>query len=127
VILSLLSGKSPSLGSGTRELDWVFVDDVVDGLMTIGLSTAANGRSIDLGSGNLTSVRSIVNQVVALVGADVPVSFGARADRVLERPRAARVEETKDLIGWVATTSLNEGLQRTLGWYRNEWYSTKSA
>lgn len=127
VILSLLGGRSPSLGSGARELDWVFVDDVVDGLMTIGLSRTANGRSIDLGSGNLTSVRSIVNQVVALIGADVPVSFGARADRLLERPRAARVEETKDLIGWVATTSLNEGLQRTLGWYRNEWHSTKPA
>jgi len=127
VVVSLLTGKSPTLSSGNRELDWVFVDDVVDGLLIIGRSPAIHERAIDLGSGDLTSVRAIVDQVIALVAADVPVRFGALADRTLERPRAAHVEETKRLIGWVARTPLSDGLRRTVAWYRNEWCSARPA
>src|SRR5262249_37146464 len=99
VTVSLLTGQSPELGSGNRELDWVFIDDVIDGLMAVGLSPGKDGDAIDLGSGKLTSVRSIVEEVVTIVGADVPVRFGVRADRILERPRAARVAETQKRIG----------------------------
>jgi nucleoside-diphosphate-sugar epimerase len=127
VTTSLLAGTSPAISSGRRELDWVFVDDVVDGLMTIALSSTIDGRTIDLGSGTLTSVRAIVDQVVALVDSGVPVRFDALADRPFERPRAARVEETARLTGWVAATPLGEGLSRTVAWYREKWCSPKPA
>jgi nucleoside-diphosphate-sugar epimerase len=127
VTTSLLAGSPPALGSGTREMDWVFVEDVVEGFMTIARSSALDGRSIDLGTGILTSNRSIVEQVAALVGGDVSVRFGALADRPFERPRVARVQETQQLTGWVAKTSLAEGLSRTVAWYREEWCSPKPA
>jgi UDP-glucose 4-epimerase len=127
VTTSLLNGTSPALGSGTRELDWVFIDDVVEGLMTVAISSTIDGETIDLGSGALTSVRALVEQVVALVGADVPVRFGALPDRPFERPRAARTEETRRLTGWSAATPLREGLSRTVAWYRETWCSLKPA
>jgi nucleoside-diphosphate-sugar epimerase len=127
VTTALLSGTSPALSSGTREIDWVYVDDIVDGLLKVALASHINVRTIDLGSGVLTSIRQIVDRLAALIDARVPIRYGAIADRPLERPRAARAEETRQLIGWAAETTLEEGLSRTVNWYRNEWCSPKPA
>jgi nucleoside-diphosphate-sugar epimerase len=125
VTVSLLGGTSPALGSGRRELDWIFVDDVVDGMLAIAETAAADGRVVDLGTGVLTSVRGVVERVAALVDSSARVRFGAVADRPLERPCAARIEETRRLIGWSPHTTLDEGLRRTVDWYRQTWSSLK--
>src|SRR5205823_740065 len=80
VTTSLLGGASPLVSSGSREIDWVYVDDVVDGLLTVAVSPL-DARLIDLGTGTLTSIRTLIDHVVELVGSDVPVRFGAVADR----------------------------------------------
>jgi nucleoside-diphosphate-sugar epimerase len=122
---SLLTGESPAVSTGTRELDWVYVTDVVDGLMTLARASNVCGLTIDLGSGTLTSIRAIAEQVGAIVGSQTPIRFGAVPDRPLERPRAARAEETYALIGWRATTMLDEGLRQTVAWYRDQCCSPK--
>jgi dTDP-4-dehydrorhamnose 3,5-epimerase len=78
VATALLTGESPLIGSGTRELDWVFVDDAVDGLMTTALAPEIDGLTVDLGSGTLTTVRTVVEKIAALVGGATPIRFRAR-------------------------------------------------
>jgi UDP-glucose 4-epimerase len=124
VMVSLLGGTSPALGSGGRELDWVFVDDVVDGMLAVA-AAEIDGQTVDLGSGTLTSVRSVVEQAAALIGSEAQVRFGAIPDRPLERPCAARAEETRRLIGWSARTPLADGLKQTVAWYRETWSSLR--
>ena len=127
VTTSLLAGESPRVGSGVRELDWVFVDDVVDGFLAVASAQTINGLTIDLGSGTLTSVRDIVGRLTRLVGTDMPIQFGSIPDRALERPRVAKVEDTRGLIGWEAKTSLEDGLAATVAGYRETWCSPKPA
>jgi nucleoside-diphosphate-sugar epimerase len=127
VITTLLSGRSPAVSSGTREMDWVFVDDVIDGLLSVAQSAVADADMVDLGSGTLTSIRDIVQQVAQVIGADVPIQFGAVPDRPLERPRAARADRTRAATGWSAATPLDEGLKRTVRWYQEEWSLPKPA
>ena len=119
VITSLLQGVPPAITSGARSLDWVFVEDVVDGLIRAATCGAAEGRAVDFGSGDLTSIRDLANTVCELIGISVTPRFGALPDRPFEQPRAARVAETQALLGWTATTSLRDGLQRTIGWHRD--------
>jgi nucleoside-diphosphate-sugar epimerase len=118
VITSLLDGTSPSVSSGTRTLDWVFVDDVVAGMMTLAMTPGTYGRTVDLGSGVLTSIRDIVEQVVAIIGSTNPIAFGTLPDRLYERPRSARIQETQELTGWTAETPLSEGLSKTVEYWR---------
>jgi UDP-glucose 4-epimerase len=125
VTTSLLNGVSPAISSGTRVMDWIYVDDVVDGLLTVATATEVSGLTIDLGSGVLTSIRDIVERLGSLTDPGIPVRFGAVADRPLEQVRAANVEETRRLIGWMATTTLEEGLRRTVAWFKQEWCSPK--
>ena len=118
VISSLLRGEGPRLSSGRREVDWVYVDDVVAAFVAAAEAEKAPGSTLDIGSGELVSIRSLVEQIAALVGGDVRPVFGALPDRPGERPRDAEVQPSRETIGWEPSTPLDVGLARTIEWFR---------
>ena len=79
------------------------------------------GRTIDIGSGVLTSVREIVKLIVEEVGPTVgrPL-FGMVPVRPLERKVEVDTRQAKRLLGWQPTTTLDDGLNATVAWYRGE-------
>jgi UDP-glucose 4-epimerase len=113
----LLRGEPPRLSSGRREVDWVYVDDVVAAFVAAAGPNRATGTSVDVGSGEVTTIRSVVDRLIRIVGSGRPL-FGALDDRPLERRRVADVARTRELIGWEPTTPLDAGLARTVEWFR---------
>lgn len=124
-ILSLLRGEPPLLSSGQRELDWVYVDDVVDGLLLAASTPGLDGATVDLGSGTLTPIRDVVVKLVDLVAPSVKPVFHALRDRPRGGERAADVAHTCARMGWEPTTSLDQGLVRTVDWYRRHQMATE--
>ena len=120
VTLSLLRGEAPKLTSGARLIDWIYVDDVVDGLIECAKILGINGRTVELGSGEMHSIRDIVQQLSDLMACPVEPQFGALADRPLERIKKADIADSYRLIGWQPSTSLRAGLTRTIEWYKNQ-------
>ncbi len=120
VITSLLQATRPKLSSGTRPVDWVYVDDVVDAFIAGSSRDDLAGASLDIGTGELVTIRAIVERIVETVGTGVEPDFGALPERPLEIVRVADVERTKDLLGWQPRTTLTEGLRSTVDWYRAE-------
>jgi nucleoside-diphosphate-sugar epimerase len=118
VILSLLRGRAPDLSSGERRCDWIYVDDIVSGLLAAARAPRCDGETVDLASGELTSLRTVVLAIVDLMGTDISPNFGARSDRPLERVRPADVEKSHRLAGWRPAVSLRDGLASTVHWYR---------
>jgi len=118
VITSLLRGDAPKLSSGTRVVDWVFVDDVVDGLIGCGQTPGIEGCTVELGSGVLTSIRDVVAQLSGLMPNVARPQFGVLPDRPFERSQKADISRSYELIGWRPHTRLPEGLARTVDWYR---------
>jgi UDP-glucose 4-epimerase len=119
VINCLLRGEPALLSSGTREIDWIYIDDVVDAFVAAATSAPALGTAIDVGSGSLVTIRVLVEQLALLVGSDVAPQFGARADRPMEVSRAADLTPARELLGWTPTTHLHGGLKRTVEWFRD--------
>ena len=120
VALALLQGKAPKLSSGTRPVDWIYVDDVIDGLLTAAQAPGVEGCTIDLGSGVLVPIRDVVAQLVRLVGVRVQPLFGALNDRPSEQVRVADTVDAYIRLGWKPVTSLTDGLARTVEWYRQQ-------
>lgn len=118
VTLSMLRGESPKLSSGTWEADWIYVDDVTDGLVAAAQVDAIAGATIELGSGTLVPLRTIVQHLVELTGRRTQPIFGALPDRPLQHVRVADTLGAHKAFGWSPRTSLLEGLQRTVEWYR---------
>lgn len=110
-------GNPPRLSSGVREVDWVFVDDVVDGLIALASSPGiARGESVDLGSGTLVSVREFVEAFARTCKYGGVLGFGLLPDRARERIRVADVASTEELISWRPRTRLEDGLRQTVEW-----------
>lgn len=119
VARSVLQGVAPQLTSGSRLADWVYVNDVVDG-MVLAAQRAPAGSELDLGSGVLTPTRVVVETLLSALGTRVQPTWGALPDRPGEPSRAAATDETERLIGWRARCSLDEGLQRSAAQWRAE-------
>jgi UDP-glucose 4-epimerase len=119
VIRSLQRGESPMLSSGNREVDWVYIDDVVDAFVAAADLGAAQGATVDVGSGELVTIRALVEQLVPLVGGGAAPQFGARADRPFERHRVADLGAAHELLDWSPATPLPTGLARTVSWFRD--------
>jgi nucleoside-diphosphate-sugar epimerase len=117
VTLSLLRGEPAELSSGTREIDWIYVDDAVHALAAAGLENRAAGQTLDVCSGTTASVRRVAEEIVRLLGRG-ELRFGALEDRLREEERVGDPEPAKRILGWQATTPLQEGLRRTVEWYR---------
>lgn len=117
-ILSLLKGESPQISSGQRLVDWVYVDDVVDGLKRLATVPGIEGMSVDLGSGEVVTTREIVEIIHDLMGVETTPQFGALPDRPLEPVRKADIARSLDQIGWAPRVDLRQGLLRTIESYR---------
>jgi len=124
VTIHLLRGETPRLGSGHRRADWIYVDDVVEGLLRAAISPGIEGCTFDLGAGSLVSVREIVDHISEIVGAKVEPEFDVLPDRPFEQERSADTTFLFQNLGYRPRTSLKLGLETTIAWYRRQLNSS---
>lgn len=117
VVNQLLAGGTPELTSGTRLVDWVHVGDVAEGIVRCAQVATAPTEPVPLGTGQLHSVRQVVEWLVEVAGSSVEPRFGSLADRADEVVRAAEVERTRFQLGWAPGIDLGRGLVDTFAWY----------
>ena len=113
-----LHGESlPLEGGGTASRDFIYVDDIVSGLIACAARGAA-GDVFNLASGVETSILDLARMIDAATGSTVPPDIRPRRDwdhsgRRFGSPEKARVE-----LGFAAEVGLEEGLRRTVAWTR---------
>lgn len=105
-------------GDGLPTRDFLYVDDVAEGLLTA-LERLEPPAFVNLGSGIETSIGDLVKMIVRLTGFTGPVSFDASRGAGDPR-RVASTERSTRLLGFVPQVSLEEGLERTIAWYRQQ-------
>lgn len=114
----MLAGEQPTIfGDGTKTRDYVYVGDVVAANLLAMTATRASGRSYNIGLGREISDRQIFELVRNAVGATVkPILTSKRPgeiDRICLDASLAKTE-----LGWEPATSLEEGIARTVAFYR---------
>lgn len=120
VTLALLQGQAPKLSSGNRGVDWIYVDDVVDGMLAAAVRPGIEGCTFDLGTGVLVSIRDFVLQLAGIIGGNVAPAFGALPDRPMEKERVGDSAYAEEKLGWKPQTPLQKGLEKTVEWYRKQ-------
>jgi dTDP-glucose 4,6-dehydratase len=119
---NLLDGRRiPLYGDGLNERDWLFVDDHCSGVHLV-LHKGAAGEIYNIGAGNETPNRVLVDKLLELVGKDES-SVDYVEDR-LGHDRRYSVDITRITeLGWTKRRTLDEALAETVAWYRaNEWW-----
>jgi dTDP-glucose 4,6-dehydratase len=114
-------GKVPLYGDGLNERDWLYVDDHCAGVHLV-LHEGEAGEIYNIGAGNETPNRVLVDKLLALLGKDE--SDVQYVEDRLGHDRRYSVDITKVTeLGWRKQRTLDEALEATVDWYRaNEWW-----
>jgi len=120
-----LKGERPRLTSGEYQADWIYVDDAVEGLIGAACVPEAKGGTFELGTGRLTSVRYVTKEIKHILGSPVDPEFGAKSDRRREVVRLPELRSSRKVLGWSATTSLSDGLRKTVLSFRDAFNKTR--
>ena len=107
-------------GDGTQLRDYVHVDDVVNALLALGLSSGSDGRVYNIGSGTGTKMIDLARQVIAIAGAGriEHVAWPALAQQVETGDFIADIGRIERELGWRPAIALRDGLERTVAHYR---------
>jgi nucleoside-diphosphate-sugar epimerase len=111
-LAAALRGDDFPMTSGEQERDWIYVADVVEGLLaTLAAPELAPGTTVELGTGRSTSVADVVRSIYEVVNQGGAPLVGRLPSRPGEMPhQAADAARTAELIGWRAGKTLQEGL-----------------
>lgn len=102
---------------------FTFVDDAIDATLRIGTDPRASGEAFNIGSSVETRVAEVVPLIVELAGGgtapiavDTAERLGHRYEDLLRR--VPDTTKAREVLGWSATTSLRDGLIKTIEWAR---------
>jgi nucleoside-diphosphate-sugar epimerase len=103
-------------GDGSQIRNWTYVGDIASGIIAAADSDVEDGRAINLGTNERTTVLECAREVLRYTGRQAELKFR------LDMPtgplnRVADPTLAKTLIGWEPEVSFFDGLHRTIDWY----------
>ena len=111
------SGDSafPIQGDGSETRSFCYVDDCVDGILTM-YANGGHREIYHIGSDEEMTIRELASRIGAIVGVDLDIRPG-------EAPAGGTPRRCPDItkmrgLGWQPNVSVDDGLQRTVAWYR---------
>lgn len=123
LIQHCLEGKDFPMTEGDQTREFIYVDDIVDAYLLSARCPRAIGEVINIGNGVEYKMRDLAEKIVCTMGNPIKLLIGA----LPKRPGEAKHffcsnKKAKNLLGWSPKIDLNEGLKRTIEWYK-EFFS----
>ncbi|GAF85072.1 unnamed protein product, partial [marine sediment metagenome] len=117
----------PITGTGKETRDFTFVEDIVDGILRLGVLPQAVGRAFNLASETETKVIDLANMINKLTGNNEGVVFSKRRswDKIIRR--RASIEKARKVLGYNPKTEIKEGIQKTIDWISEHWDRIKTS
>jgi len=104
-------------GDGSETRDLIYVEDMVDAIM-LAATNLDTYDPLNIGSGTSTSVKELLDHIIRLDRFEDAVVEYVDGPRMIPK-RAVSVQKAKSLIGFEASTNLEEGLLKTIEWYKS--------
>ncbi len=103
-------------GDGSQQRNFVYVEDLA-AAHPLALADVAANRTYNLEASEPITIRDLAQTIGRLVG-DTEVSFGpARPGDY--KARVVRADRAREELGWAPRHSFEEGLRKTIEWYRS--------
>jgi UDP-glucose 4-epimerase len=118
-IKALSEGERPVIyGDGEQTRDFTYVSNVVDGVIRAAETPGVGGEVINVATAARTSLNQLLAVLQSIFGTSfAPIYRDARAGDV--RDSQADIAKAQRLLGYQPTVGLEEGLRRTVEWYRS--------
>jgi nucleoside-diphosphate-sugar epimerase len=118
LIRSCLKNKDFDMNPGNQIRDFIYVEDLVRGILMAGASPNANGEIFNLGSNRGYKIKNIMILINKLMSNPIKINFGAFPYRPLDTMAYYMdSSKAKKILGWNAETKIEVALQKTVDWY----------
>jgi nucleoside-diphosphate-sugar epimerase len=119
-IRQALIGASITIhGDGMQTRSICYVSDLVEGLVRMMFRENTRGEVINLGNPDERTVRQWAELVISICGSSSPLVMGAARSDDPER-RCPNIQKAARLLSWRPTVPPEEGLLRTVEWFREQ-------
>lgn len=107
-------------GDGDQIRSWCYIDDMVDGILLCLEKEEAIGEVFNIGNpkGTIT-ILGLAEKVIQLAGSSSQIVHVPKTYVDVEL-RVPSIDKAKTLLGFEPKVDLNEGIKRTIEWYRNK-------
>jgi len=129
IITQCLDGKDVKLGNLDARRDMNFVGNTVDGFLAAASSKDAIGKTMNFGSGFDVSIGELAEKIISLSGNNSKII----CEKKRMRPEGSEVDRlqashdlAKEVTGWTPALSLDEGLEVTIEWFRENLHRYRS-
>ena len=124
-IEAALSGRDLTIhGDGSQIRAWCYVDDMIDALLLCLERPGAVGQTFNVGNARSTvTILDLAGRIRALTGCPGEIVFRP-LDYTDVEVRSPNVSKARELLGFEAKVDLDEGLARTISWYRTRQPAT---
>jgi UDP-glucuronate decarboxylase len=107
-------------GDGSQIRSWCYIDDLVDGLYLCLGNNGIFGHAFNIGDPRSTiTVYDLAKRVLSLSGAASKIRFKKRTYVDIEI-RVPNIDKARTMLGFQPRVDLDEGIRRTLDWYREK-------
>ncbi len=117
----------PITGTGEETRDFTYVGDIVDGLLRAGVFESAIGQEFNLASGKETRIIDLAHMINDLTGNKAGIRYAQRRKWDTKSRLLASIDRARELIGYEPSTPFEEGLRRTIQWFRENWDRIEAA
>ena len=118
VIDNALKSKEFDCSLGTQFRDFVYIDDVVNGIIKSLKTKKNNGQIINLGSGKPIMIKDVILKICKIIGSGKP-QFGRikfRKDEI--KNLYPSIVKAKKILNWRPKVKINFGLKKTINFYK---------
>jgi len=115
---SVVERTAPTIhGDGEQSRDFTYVEDVVELCLKASRAQGVAGKMYNAGNGNRYTLNQVWSTLTRIEGVDIPPKYGPPREGDVRDSQADTTAAVRDL-GHAPHFSLEEGLRRTLAWYR---------
>lgn len=117
-ILQALKGTDLTVyGDGSQTRSFCYITDTVLGILSILTNEKCKGEVINIGSPYETSILNLAKKVKEMVESSSSITFHSLPEDDPKR-RCPDVTKAREILGWTPKTSLEDGLRRSIKWFR---------
>lgn len=117
----LMNGKAPIIfEDGMQMRDFVSVNDIVQANLLAMEKSGADGRAVNIGSGNPVSIAEVADELQRALGTRLPVEITGKYRAGDVRHCFADISAARELLGYRPSCSMTDGVRELAGWLESQ-------
>ncbi len=105
-------------GTGEETRDFIYVDDLVDGLVRAAITPAAVGQAINLGTSKQTKISDLAATIIDACQSSSVIEYAPRRSWDKSLRREADITRARSILGHAPSVAVPEGVRNTIAWFK---------